>query len=197
MKKTEKIIRLAKKNQGIVTSSMVDGEQLSRMILKYLASTGKLIKTDRGIYVLPDAMEDDFVQLQNRFKKGIFSFSSALFLWGLTDQTPNEFHMTFPNSYNLTNPKKRGIRCHQTKESLFLVGVNPIKTPGGNEVRCYNPERTLCDLLVHKKGVDVQILSDAFKRYTASDKRNIPLLLEYANMFRVEAKVKTYLEVLL
>ena len=44
--------------------------------------------------------------LQNRFKKGIYSHETALFLWDLTDRTPNRYCMTFPENYNLTNPKE-------------------------------------------------------------------------------------------
>ncbi len=45
--------------------------------------------------------------------------------------------------------------------------------------------------------VDIQIISDAFKRYAKSKDKNIPLLSEYAKILRVEKKIRSYLEALL
>jgi hypothetical protein len=72
-----------------------------------------------------------------------------------------------------------------------------VKTPGGNIVKAYNAERTLCDILRPRNHVDVQIVTDAFKRYTGRKEKNIPLLSEYARMLKVEYRLRSYLEVLL
>ena len=109
MNHTQQILEMAKQNNGVVTASMIGEAGLSRGVLKYLADLGKLEKTARGIYILPDAWEDEFVSLQERFKRGIFSLETALFLWNLTDRTPGKFHMTFPGTYNLSKPKAKGI----------------------------------------------------------------------------------------
>lgn len=77
--------------------------------IKTLLNSGKLERTARGVYILPEIWEDEFVNLQARFRKGIFSNETALFLLDLTDRTPNRFDMTFPETYNLTNVKKEQI----------------------------------------------------------------------------------------
>ena len=59
----EKILELAKENNGIVTTAMVVREGVSRGILKYLSDSGALEKTSRGVYILPDAWEDEFINL--------------------------------------------------------------------------------------------------------------------------------------
>ena len=58
-------------------------------------------------------------------------------------------------------------------------------------------ERTLCDILRARSRVDIQIVTEAFKRYANRSDRNIPVLSEYAKMLKVETKLRTYLEVLL
>lgn len=55
--------------------------------------------------------------------------------------------MTFPANYNLIKPKEENIRCVQCNENLYDLGVAEVLTPGGNTVRAYNVERTLCDIL--------------------------------------------------
>lgn len=66
--------------------------------------------------------------LQSRFKRGIYSHETALFLWDLTDRTPNRHYMTFPANYNLTKPKEENIRCVQCKETLYDLGVAEVIT---------------------------------------------------------------------
>ena len=77
---TDIILQLAEKNNGIVTTSMVTAAGISRGNLNYLVDMGKLEKTSRGVYILPEAWEDEFINLQSRFKRGVFSHETALFL---------------------------------------------------------------------------------------------------------------------
>lgn len=56
-------------------------------------------------------------------------------------------------------------------------------------------ERTLCDIL--RKGVDIGIVAEAYKRYVSRRDKNIPQLSEYAKKFRIEERVRRYLEVLI
>ena len=193
----EEILNMAKENNGTVTSAMVDGAGFSRGNIKYLVDNGMLEKTARGIYILPEVWEDEMYHLQNRFKRGIYSHETALFLFDLTDRTPNRYYMTFPLNYNLTTAKNENIRCMQCKPDLYELGITEAVTPGGNTVRVYNVERTLCDILRTYSHIDIQIVSEAYKRYATRKDKNIPLLSEYAKKFRVEDKVRNYLEVLL
>lgn len=194
---TEAIIKMAKENNGTVTTAMVVAAGFSRGNIKYLVDKGMLEKSARGVYILPEVWADEIFNLQNRFKRGIYSHETALFLWDLTDRTPNKYYMTFPANYNLTKPKEENIRCVQCKNALYDLGISEVITPGGNTVRAYSAERTLCDILRPHSCVDIQIVTEAFKRYAASSNKNIPVLSEYAKILKVEAKLRSYLEVLL
>ncbi len=197
MNVSDKIIQLAKENNGVVTAAILSDKGILRGNLKKLVDEGKLEKTARGVYILPEIWEDEFVNLQARFKKGVFSNETALFLWDLTDQTPNRYDMTFPHNYNLTNVKSEGVNCSRVKQEWYVEGKTQLESPGGNRITVYNMERTLCDILRKRGGINTGIITEAFKRYTARNDKNIPLLSEYAKMFRVEEKVRSYLEVLI
>ena len=194
---TESIIKMAKENNGTVTTAMVVAAGFSRGNIKYLVDKGMIEKSARGVYILPEVWDDEIFNLQNRFKRGIYSHETALFLWDLTDRTPNRYDMTFPANYNLTKPKKENIRCVQCKKALYDLGITEVKTPGGNTVKAYSIERTLCDILRPHSRVDIQIITEAFKRYAARSNKNIPALSEYAKILKVETKLRSYLEVLL
>lgn len=71
------------------------------------------------------------------------------------------------------------------------------KSPGGNPIRVYSPERTLCDILITRNNIDIQVITDAFKRYTRLLQKDIPLLSEYAKQFQVDKKLQPYLDILL
>ncbi len=197
MRKVEKIIELAKKNNGIVTSAMISKNNINRGFLNYLCEKGKLEKTARGVYILPNIWEDEFFNLQARFKKGIFSHETALFLLELTDRTPMKYDMTFPSTYNLTMAKKHFVLCHQSKKEIYEKGIIQTQSPSGNELNIYCAEKTLCDILRPHANTDIQIVSQAFKQYGNSSSRNIPLLSKFAKELKVIEKVRSYLEVLL
>lgn len=194
---TEEIIKMAQENNGTVTTAMVVAAGFSRGNIKYLVDKGMIEKSSRGIYILPEVLDDEIFNLQNRFKRGIYSHETALFLWDLTDRTPNKYHMTFPMNYNLTNPKKENIRCVQCKKEIYDLGIEEVPTPGGNAVRAYSVERTLCDILKPHSRVDIQVVTEAFKRYASNSDKNIPALSELAKLLKVEIKLRSYLEVLL
>lgn len=196
MTNAERILEILKKNNGVITTSEVTASGISRGSLKHLVDTGVLERASRGVYQLADVWDDEMYHLQVRYKKGIFSGETALYLHDLTDRTPSRFQMTFPNGYNLTNVKKENIRCNRVIKKLYDMGVQEIKTPAGNLVRTYNMERTLCDILRTQSNTDIQIVSDAFKRYARRNDKNIPLLSKYAKELRVETKLRSYLEVL-
>lgn len=193
----EEIIKMAKINNGTVTTAMVVEAGFSRGNIKYLVDKGLLEKTVRGVYILPEVWEDELYNTQFRFKKGIYSHETALFLLDLTDRTPNRYCMTFPVGYNLTNPKNENIHCTQCKDELYDLGIIEVTTPGGNVVKAYNMERTICDILRTHSNVDIQIVSDAVKQYAVRRDKNIHVLSEYAKRLRVEKRLRAYLEVLL
>ncbi len=194
---SEQILQIANENNGVVTTTDLSEKGILRGNLKKLVDDGKLERTARGVYILPEVWEDDFFNLQARLKKGIFSNETALYLWDLTDRTPNRYDMTFPHNYNLTNAKNDGVICSRVKLEWYREGETQIKSPGGNIITVYNMERTLCDILRKRSGVDTGIITEAFKRYAVRKDKNIPLLSEYARKFHVYERVKRYLEILI
>lgn len=191
------VLQLAKKNNGMVTTSLLQEHGILRGTIKYLYDNNYLEKVSRGMYVIPGVFEDEFVVFQNRFKKGIYSLETALFLHGLTDRTPSQLTMTFPKSYNTKQVKLEGIRSISAQMTFYESGIEEVSTPSGNVVKAYCKEKVLADILRSIHRVDIQIISSAFKQYTMQKDKNIPLLSKYAKLLGVENKLKNYLEVLL
>ena len=196
MNSSDRILKAAEMNGGTITTKEVDKMNIHRTILSTMVDKGLLEHSARGVYVLPAKLDDEFYNLQVRLKKGVFSNVSALYLLDFTDRTPAKYDMTFPASYN-TSAIKNEIIAHRVKKELYEKGIIPVKTPSGNEVNAYCIEHTLCDILKVRYAIDIQVITDAFKRYSKYKSKNLPLLSEFAKMARVEAKVRQYLEVLI
>lgn len=197
MSYAERILDIARKNNGIVTSRQVTTAGINRQYLRVLVDKGFLERSERGVYIIPTILDDEMFNLQNRYRRGIFSHGTALFLLDLTDRTPIKYSMTFPIGYNTSNLKTENVEYYRVIDGLYELGITTKRTPNGNEVRVYNAERTLCDNLKGRSNTDIQIISEAFKRYTKLPSRDIPMISKYAKLMRVEKKLRAYLEVLL
>ena len=191
------IIDLAKANGGLVTTSQVVGAGIPRARISDMVRAGELERVQRGVYCLADAWEDEFLATQLRFPKGIFSDGTALFLHGYTDRTPLYLTMTFPRSYRATKARESGVEVRTCADEVLDLGLATVRTSYGNEVRTYDLERTLCDVVRGRRVVDVQVVNPAMRQYVRSGARDVQKLLGYARALGVEKKIRNYLEVLL
>jgi predicted transcriptional regulator of viral defense system len=193
----KQILELTSKNNGIITTAQITQAGIAREHIRSLVNKGLLIRSYRGIYITPAAFEDEMYTLQMRFKKGVYSHDTALFLLDLTDRTPLKYVMTFPLNYNTTALNTEYVKYYRVKNEFFDLGIITARSPMGHHVKTYNAERTLCDIIKGRSTTEIQIVTEAFKRYTRLKEKNIPLLSKYAKFFRVENKLRPYLEVLL
>lgn len=197
MSYADQILKIAYENNGTVTSAQVTKAGINRQHLKILVDNGLLERSERGVYILPSNFDDEMFNLQSRYKRGIFSHETALFLLDLTVRTPMKYSMTFPLGYNTSILNSENVKYYRVKDDLYELGVITGKSHSGNEVKFYCAERTLCDILKGRSRTDIQIITEAFKRYTKLGKYDIPLISKYAKLLRVDKKIRSYLEVLL
>lgn len=194
---TKTVIQMAKDAGGYITSKQVTRAGMQRRLLSEAVKAGELVHADRGLYLLPGTWEDEYLAAWLRFPKGVFSHGTALSLLGMTNRTPIRLCMTFPRGYNTSCASTAGIECKTVKSELASLGLGTAKTPYGNEIPCYNAERSLCDMLRGQASPDVQVLNPAMKAYLDSKDRDINKLLGYAAELGVQGKVRNYVEVLL
>ena len=103
--------------------------------------------------------------------------------------------MTFKHGRSTTDIKAEGIRPIMVSK-YFSVGENVI-TRNGLEIKVYNIERTLVDLLRPRYDTDREQLIPALKRYAAYDKKDVNKLFRYSKQFGVEEQMRNYIGVLL
>ncbi len=191
------ILQQMKKNNNVITTSQVMQLGYSKALLTKYVKAGLLERSRHGVYSLPDAVNDDMYALMLRSSKIIFSHDTALFLNGLSERTPFRHTVTIPSDSALPASIKGECNCFYIKPELHRLGMIEKKTTFGNNVRCYNMERTICDFLRSRNRCDEETLISAVKNYAVSKDKNLSVLSEYAKRLRVEKSLKHYLEVLL
>jgi len=134
---------------------------------------------------------------QLRKGKMVYSHETALFLNDLTDRDPVAYCVTVPTGYNTSKLKQDGLIVHTIKKELLDLGICTKQTTFGNDIRTYNMERTICDILRDRKNQDVAVVSDALKRYVRRSDKDLNRLMRYAGILRIEKVLRNYLEVLL
>ncbi len=193
----EIIRNIIKDQNGILLTSDLMKFNISRTYLSILEKNGEIQRISRGVYVATNYMTDEMLSTQARYKKAIFSHETALYLLELTDRTPLFYSVTVPTGYNATSLKTRGAKVYYVNVNLYPLGVITMKSPNGNDIRTYNLERTVCDILRNRNQIDVQLVYESVKRYVAEDKKDIDLLYRYARQFKVQKIVREDIEVLL
>jgi len=191
----DKIMKLANSNNGIVTSQMLKDREIPSIYLTRMVKEGKLQRVDRGIYSTEEVMLDEYYLLYQKNQRAIFSFSSALYLHGLTDRIPYKMEITLPNTYNSSHIDKDVI-IHKVIEKYYSLGHTMKKTMFGNEVACYDMERTICDLVRFRDTIDVEIFRKALLEYKNHPKRDYPKLRQYGKTMRISKQINDLLDVI-
>lgn len=197
MTHVEELDALLIKNNGVLLAKEAAAVGIPGTYLTDFVRKGKLERTNYGVYVTPDAFEDTMYILQKRRGKIIFSHDTALFLHDLTDRDPLTFTVTVPTGYNTKSLCENGLKVFSIKRELYDLGVTLAKSPHGREIRTYNMERTICDLVRSRSQIDIGILTEALKRYARRKEKNLPLLMRYSEILQVTKQVRNYMEVLL
>lgn len=186
-----------KNNHNIITTNRAIELGFSKALLPKYVKEGLLERVRQGVYTLPDEVHDDMYTLMLRSDNIIFSHDTALFLLGLSDRTPFEHSVTIPSDTSLPASLADECKCYYVDRKWHGIGQITCDTTFGNTVRCYNAERSVCDMLRSRNRLDEEIVLSSIKNYVAWKEKNLNRLAEYAKIFHVEEKVKVYLEVLL
>lgn len=188
---------LFEKNNGIVKTAQVLESGITKPTFYAFVKERGIEQAAHGIYVSPDAWMDTMYLLHLRCAQAVFSHESALFFHDLTDREPDPYSITVKTGYNPTSLKADGIKVYSIKKELHHTGVVMMNTTFGNPVPVYDAERTICDLVRCRSGIELQTFQNALKQYAKRREKDLRKLLRYARTFHVEKLLRQYLEVLL
>lgn len=190
----EKIKKLLKQNNGIITTKQIEEIGISRVYIKQFIESGIIERAQKGIYIASDMIEDEFYIFQMKNNNAIFSYNTAMYFLGETERTPDKIDVTIYSGYN----KQRfldNIRVHYIKKELLNMGVITVKTPHGFNVKSYNIERTICDVIkARNTGIDKEQSNKFIRNIIRSNKADINKIYEYAKKLKCTKQLETVME---
>ena len=191
-----KILKIMKKNNEIITPSQLEKKGISRVYLSKMEREGIIEKIDRGIYVTKDFKYDEYYLFQLKYPKAIFSYNTALYFYEMTERTPIKMDVTVYREYN-PHRFKDFVNVYKISKELYNLGVTEKKSPQGMKVKTYNLERTVCDIIKYKGSLDIEIRNKAIKKAIRSKEFNASKMFEYAKKMKIYDKVKNYMEAII
>lgn len=193
----DKLWKLMDNESGYVTAKDISDQGIHRQYLTQLVREGKLERVASGLYQNPQRWGDSLYAFQFKKSKIIYSHETALFLHDLSDRDPNFLSITCPNGYHLTQTNDQMIRVFFVKPNHLSLGSTTFLTSYGNQIRIYDMERTICDVIRSRNKLDYSLVIEGIRRYSKRKDKDINRLMEYAELFRVQTVIKQYLELLL
>lgn len=191
-----KILKIMKKNNEIITPAQLEKKGISRVYLSRMEEEGIIERIDRGIYVTKDFKYDEYYLFQLKYPKAIFSYNTALYFYEMTERTPIKMDITIYREYNPYRFKDL-VNVYKVSKELYNLGVTEKKSPQGMKVKTYNLERTVCDIIKDKDSLDIETRNKAIKKCIKSREFSASTMFEYAKKMNIYDKVKNYMEAII
>ena len=186
----QKIIQEFEKHGGILKTSELNELGLSSRQIKKLLQEGEISKIKYGYYELADEVNSEEAMIARLFPKAVIFLESALLYYNYTDRIPTAWQIAVDrdsekSQYDIDYPLVEPFY----QESKYLsIGVTTFVV-NGVEVRIFDRDRTMCDIMRYEKKLEKEVFTNAVMRYNKDPQRNIRRLFEYAEMFNITKKV--------
>lgn len=194
MKYKNEILKLF--NNGYLTTKDVIEHNIPRIYLSRLIDEHIIERVSRGIYIKSNDIPDDMVVLQNKSKNAIYSHMTTLYLYGLSNRIPIKYDITVNQGYNGTLQRDNNVNLFYIKRDLLNLGLTTYILDTGYEIKVYDLERTICDIIKNKNRLDQEVVNKAIRKYFYSNNKNVFKLYEYAKKLKIYDKVRNTFEVL-
>lgn len=194
MKYKNEILKLFK--NGYLTTKDVIEHNIPRIYLSRLIDEHIIERISRGVYIKSNDIPDDMIILQNKSKNAIYSHMTALYLYGLSNRIPIKYDITVNQGYNGSLQKENNVNLFYIKKDLLNLGLTTYTLDSGYEIKVYDLERTICDIVKNKNRLDQEVINKAIREYFYSNNKNVLKLYEYAKKLRIYDKVRNTFEVL-
>jgi predicted transcriptional regulator of viral defense system len=191
--KAEKIFR---NHNGILRTGQAKKLGIDQPVLIQMWKEGLLIKEARGLYRLadlPPLSNPDFVQVALRVPDSIICLISALNFHQLTTQIPYRVYIALPQKVKPPRIDYPPLDIVYLSPKPYLAGIEE-HTLDGVPVRIYSREKTVADCFKFRNKTGLDIALEALKDYLRQPSRDIPKILEFARINRVEKIIRPYLQ---
>ena len=175
-----------------MTTAQLNAEKLHYRDIQRMLEAGVIEKVKRGYYHWIDFYGGSEIIIINRlFPDAVLCMETALFYYRYSDRNPSEWNITIDKntSRNRTKIDYPFVKAYRVEPTLVTLGETTGKIDS-IDVRIYDRDRTVCDVLRNMNKMDKEIFNKAIQGYVKDPKKNIPNLMEYAKVLRIQKRVK-------
>ena len=188
--------RIFVRNNGVLRASTAIELGVPQHIIYKMAEAGELVREGQGIYRLRESAplgNPDLVQIGLRVPRAVICLISALYFHELTTQIPHQVYFALPRDVKTPKIEYPPIKVlHLSGESYHSGIVEEIVD--GIKVKIYDRGKTIADCFKFREKIGMDIALEAIKDYLKRPRSNVPALMKYAKINRVEKIMRPYLE---
>ena len=182
-------------HNGYLTTSKVVQNNIPKIYLTKLVKSNIIERVARGLYFNKKELDDEYLIIQNQSKYAIYSNMTALYFLGYSDRIPLKYDITVPNGYKSSLQKNDKINLFYTKKEYTELGIIIIKDSYGNNIKIYDLEKSICDIIKNKNKIDKELFNKAIRKYYYGKDKDTLKLYKYAKKMKIYDKVKNTFEV--
>jgi predicted transcriptional regulator of viral defense system len=193
--KDDKIYKIFRAGDGFVRTKDLLSAGIHRRDIKKIREEGRIIRVKRGLYRLADIpliSNQGFIDLTHAIPEGIVCLLSALSYYELTTFNPSIISMALCRGSRVPKIEYPPVEFYCFSRKQFEAGIDEI-TIGGNKIRIYCPEKTICDCFRYRNKLGLDIAKEGLSEYLKRKDRNLEQLLEYAEICRIKSLLETWL----
>lgn len=175
----------------MMTTAQLNKKKLYYRDIQRMLDEGLIEKVKRGYYHwIEDYGTSEVALINSLFPDAVLCMETALFYYKYSDRNPAEWNITVDKNTSRQRTKidYPFVKAYRVEPALLSLG----ETNGIIEftnVRIYDRDRTICDVLRNMSKMDKEIFNKAIQSYVKDPQKNIPNLMEYAKALRVQKKV--------
>jgi predicted transcriptional regulator of viral defense system len=184
--------------RGMVRPRDIEALGFPREYLLRLHRQGKLNRSGRGIYTLPDASVTErhsYAEAAKRVPEAIVCLLSALAFHEITTQSPASVWIALRKGARkpvLTSPSLRIVRLSGPS---LTQGIEHHQIEGV-PVRVYSAAKTVADCFKFRNKIGLDVAIEALKDCLRQKKATVNEIYRYAKVCRVSNVIRPYMEVL-
>ncbi len=181
---------------GVLRPSNLDAIGVPRIVLTRMTAAGLLEKFGRGLYRRPDAdfaERESMVTVALRAPQAVFCLLTSLQFHELTTQLPRQVWISMPRGSHVPRVAWPPIRMIQMSDEAYSAGIETIER-NRVQLRVYNVAKTVSDCFKYRNKIGLDVALEALREAWRARKLSMDELWRYAQVDRVAALIRPYVE---
>jgi predicted transcriptional regulator of viral defense system len=183
---------------GIVRPSEIEAIGVPRIYLSRLYRQGRILRSGRGIYSLPDAAVTElhtYAEVAKRVPDAILCLLSALAFHGITTQNPAAVWIALGKGARKPAIASPALRVVRLTGPSHTEGIEKHRAEGV-DIRVYSVAKTVADCFKFRNKIGLDVAIEALKDSLRQRKTTSNEIYRYAKICRVSNVIRPYMEAL-